>query len=327
MLDSAGRIMSWNMSSERMIGYTSKEVVGKNYSIFFSKEELRRKVAKKALAFAAKRGQFTAEGIRVRKDGSHFWARSFITLVKATADGPRFFVLITQDITKSRALEQKREEYIGIASHELKNPITTLSLFSQLLAKRLQLDRDKQNLHMLRDIQGQAARLVGLVDDLLIVGKIEGDKLEIHKEVFNVNTLVRKIVQDFRNNTVSHKIIFRGKIRREVRADKDRIAQVLINLITNAIKYSPRADKIVVRIERERHKCVISVQDLGPGIGKHDQREIFTRFFRTEDAEASNIAGSGLGLYISKGIMKKHHERLWVKSAVGKGTTFSFTPL
>jgi PAS domain S-box-containing protein len=326
MLDNNGRIISWNMSAERMIGYTSEEVVGKNYSMFFSKEEIRRKISGKALAITLKKGRFMAEGIRVRKDGSHFWARSFLTLVEGGESGVTLFVLITQNIARERALEQKRDEYIGIASHELKNPITTLSLYSELLAKRLELDRDKKNLHMLHDIQSQAARLVTLVDDLLIVSKLEGGgTLELHKESFNPNAFVIKIIRDFQKSHPTHKIICKEKISYRVRADKDRIAQVVINLLTNAVKYSPRANKVLVRIGRGQNKCVISVQDFGAGIAKKDQRDVFTRFFRTDDAEVGNVAGSGLGLYISKEIIKKHHQRIWVESVVGKGTTFSFT--
>ena len=323
MLDKTGCIMSWNMSAERLMGYTAKEVVGKNYSIFFSKEEARRKAFKKALAITAKKGSFTAEGIRVRKDGSHFWARSFITLVEGQKGGTSY-VLITQDISHERALEQKREEYIGIASHELRNPITTLSLYSELLANRLELDRDKKNLHILRDIQGQAARLVNLVDDLLVVSKIEGGTLELHKEVFNPHAFATKIVRDFQGSATSHKITCTGAPWQQVYADKARIAQVLINLLTNAVKYSPRGNKVLVRIGRRKNKCVISVQDFGPGIGKKDQKEIFTRFFRADNAASGNIGGAGLGLYISKEIIKRHRERLWVKSSA-RGTTFFFT--
>lgn len=325
MLDNAGRIVSWNMSSERLIGYTEEEVVGKNYSIFFSKEEIRSKVFKKALSVAAKKGGFTAEGIRVRKDGTHFWARSYVTRVKDGKKGATFYVLITQDITQQRAIEQRRDEYIGIASHELKNPITTLSLYSELLARRLQIEGDKQNLLMLRDIQAQAARLVTLVDDLMIVSKIEGGRLELHKEVFNPNALIAKVIRDFQSSSPLHKITCTGVVGLEVNADKDRITQVLINLLTNAIKYSPQSDKVVIHIGRRKNKCTISIQDFGPGIAKRDLREIYTRFFRTSETMTGNVAGSGLGLYISKEIIKRHHERLWVKSAVGKGTTFFFT--
>lgn len=233
--------------------------------------------------------------------------------------------MITRDVTRERALEQKREEYIGIASHELKNPITTLSLYSELLAGRLQLDSDKENLQMLRDIQGQAARLATLLDDLLIVNKVEGDTLMLRKESFDPNSFFTKIIRDFQQGTRTHKIICIGKFQREVWADKGRIAQVFINLLTNAVKYSPRANKVIVRIGREGAKCAISIQDFGSGIAKKDQQHIFTRFFRTDDTEAGNVAGSGLGLYISKEILKKHRERLWLKSVEGKGTTFFFT--
>ncbi|MDO8481682.1 MAG: ATP-binding protein [bacterium] len=325
MLDSVGRIVNWNISAEKLIGYTSKEVIGKNYSFFFSDEEIRQRVFKKALAIATRKGSFIAEGIRVRKDGSHFWARSFITFVKNIKKSGTFFVLITQDITRAREIEQKREEYIGIASHELKTPITTLSLYSELLAERLHLESDQKNLKMLRDIQSQTARLVHLIDDLLIVTKIEGGKLELHKEVFNPATLVERTVRDFQIAASKHKIIYTGLFRSQVRADKDRVAQVLINLLGNAVKYSPQADKVFVRIMQRKNKCIISVQDLGSGIGKSDQREIFTRFFRTKDAEVGDVTGVGLGLYISKEIIKKHRERIWVESAKKRGSTFFFT--
>jgi PAS domain S-box-containing protein len=325
MLNHRGRIVGWSASAERLTGYAAHEVMGKRYSSFISKDEQRRDVLIKALAIAASKGIFTADGVRVRKDGSHFWARTVVTPMKEKDGNTKFFVLITRNISEERLSAQKREEYIGIASHELKNPITTLSLYSELLAKRLELENDKENLHMLRDIQGQASRLVGLVDDLLIVSSIEGGSLRLRKEVFNPNTFIRTLVRDFQLSTRTHKVICSGALKHFVRADKDRVRQVMINLLTNAVKYSAGAKKVFVHIERMKNKCVISVRDLGLGIAKKDQRDIFTRYFRTADVEAGNVAGVGLGLYISKEIIKKHRERLWVKSVVGKGTTFYFT--
>lgn len=326
MLDNTGRIISWNMSAERMMGYGAKEVLGKNYSIFFSKEEIRQEVFIKALAMAAQKGGFTAEGIRVRKDGSHFWARVFITRVREGKRGATFFVLVTQDITQQKAREKKREEYIGIASHEMKNPITTLALYSELLAKGLQLESDKKNLHMLRDMQTQTARLTRLVEDLLVVSKLESGTLELRKEVFNPSALVTMVIRDFQNSAPTHKIICKkGTLGFQVRADRARIVQVLINLLTNAVKYSPRSNKVLVRVGARKNKCIISVEDFGTGIGKKDQRKIFTRFFRGDDTAVVDVAGTGLGLYISREIMKRHHERLTMKSVVGRGTTFSFT--
>lgn len=313
------------MSAERLLGYTEEDVQRKNYSIFFSESENRAQIPKKTLAIAAKKGSVTAEGIRVRKDGSHFWARSYVTLVKQEQDLPPLFVLITQDIIKSRAVEQKREEYIGIASHELRNPITTLSLYSELLAQQLRIDSDKKSLNMLRDMQHETARLLTLVDDLLIVNTVEGGKLTLQKTVFKVRTFATRLILDIQKTAPSHTILLARTKERNVRADQKRIAQVLINLIGNAIKYSPSSDTIKVGLEYRKGKCIISVQDFGPGIPKAEQKDIFTRFFRARGAETGAVAGSGLGLYISKEIMKKHGERLSVKSVEGQGTVFSFT--
>ncbi len=325
MLDREGRIIGWNSGAERMTGYTSAEVLGQLYSMFISKEDKRRHLIQKALLIAENKGEFVAEGIRVRKNGSHFWARAHFTPMKRADGSTDFFVVMTRDITEPRKIEQRREEYIGIASHELKNPITTLSLYSELLARRLQIDGDKQNLLMLRDIQGQATRLVTLVDDLMIVSMIEGGRLELRKEIFDPAAIVAQIIRGFEKSAPSYRIICTGGKGRNVRADKGRITQVFINLINNAIKYSPHGDTVWVHIGRKRNTCTISIEDSGPGIAKKDLKEIYTRFFRTKDSAAGDIPGSGLGLYISKEILRRHHQRLWAKSVVGKGTTFFFT--
>ncbi|MCR4281393.1 MAG: PAS domain-containing protein [Candidatus Kaiserbacteria bacterium] len=110
MLNSAGNIIGWNMSAEKLTGYASKEVMGKYYTDFISREERRKNIFKKILQTASKRGSYTAEGIRVRKDGSHFWAQTFITPMKDSAGRVKFFILITKDISREKALAQKKEE-------------------------------------------------------------------------------------------------------------------------------------------------------------------------------------------------------------------------
>jgi PAS domain S-box-containing protein len=328
MVDHAGRIVSLNTITEKLLGYELSEIEGKSYSTFFSKQSQHRKKFAPALAIATKKGNSVTEAIFLRKDGSHFWGRLTITAVRNNRNNRNiglYFVFTLQDISREKALESRQQEYVGIASHELKNPITTLSLYSELLERRLQLHRDKKNLGMLHDIQAQAGRLLGLIDDLLIVSKLGGGTFELHKTVFNPDVLIRKVIKDFKNSATKHRIIYRPIVRKEVLADQERIAQVLINLLTNAIKYSPLATKIVVHAKCTKGKYIISIQDFGPGITALDQRHIFSRFFRTRDVDAGNISGSGLGLYISREIIQKHRGTLSVKSSVGKGTTFSFT--
>lgn len=306
-------------------GYTSRDVVGKNYSILFTKEDVRQGTVPRALAVAAQTGHVTLEGIRIKKNGAHFWARSFITLVTEGDRGASFFAVIAQDMTREVAARQKRDAYIGIASHELKNPITTLSLYSELLAKRLELEHNKKDLHLLRDMQTQTARLVTLIDDLLTVSRLDGNKLQLNKEAFNVDSFIADIVRNFQNTTSTHAIVYKSTHKPRVYADKAQIAQVLINLLTNAVKYSPQSHTVLVHTSPLRKKCLISIQDFGSGIAKKNQRKIFTRFFRIHNAEVTDPAGSGLGLFIAKEIIQRHRERLVVTSTEGKGSTFSFT--
>ncbi len=325
MVDHLGRIVGWNLGAEHMMGYSSKEVLHKKYATVIAGMLARTSIMSRALARAKRIGQTSIEGVHTKKDGTQFWAHSLILPIKSANGEIHFFAIITRDLTDQRQTEQKREEYIGIASHELKNPVTTLSLYSELLAKRLELDRNKENLNMLRDIQGQTNRLTNLIDDLMVVGKIETGTLTLHKEIFHPQALIKHIVENFNDSVTSHKIHYKGSCTRYVRADKNRIGQVIINLITNAIKYSPTAHRVIVSARVRGSSCVVSVQDFGSGIARKDQQKIFTRYYRASDSEAGNVAGSGLGLYISKAIMNKHRQRLWVKSVVRKGTTFFFT--
>jgi PAS domain S-box-containing protein len=325
MLDQNGRIVAWNKSAQRITGYKPKDVLGKSYSMFLSKEDIHRHTLDKALTTARKKGSFATEGIRVRKDGSHFWASTSITPINENGKDRLLFVVITRNISEEKEREQKKEEYIGIASHELRNPIQTLSLYSELLEHRMQLTNNKKDLHMLHDMKSQTARLVSLVDDLMMVSKIESGTMELQISPFDMNALVKKLVQEFQVGSPKQKIYIKGKVDRPVKADKAKVTQVFVNLLSNAAKYSPKADKIHVTLKKQTKKCVVSIRDFGSGIAKKDQRNIFTRYFRADDAKGGSVAGVGLGLYIAKEIIKKHRERLWVSSTLGKGSTFSFT--
>jgi signal transduction histidine kinase len=177
---------------------------------------------------------------------------------------------------------------------------------------------------MLRDMQGQTSRLINLVDDLLMVSKAESGTIEIHPQSFDIVALVRKVVRDIQAITTTHRIILKPCKKTSVHADKSRITQVIINLISNAAKYSPQGNKVYITVTTLGKKCTVSIRDFGSGISLKDQRQLFTRFFRSS-TDARTVAGTGLGLYIAKEIIRKHRQKIWVKSEVGKGTTFSFT--
>ncbi len=239
-------------------------------------------------------------------------------------DGENILLAI-EDITDRKDIEKQKDLFIGIASHELKTPITTMKGYAQILEKRLSLRGDSKDTYLIQNINKQTDRLTSLINDLLNTSKIQAGKLVLEKKKFDLDAVVAKAIVDFQYATETHQIIKEGEIKEQVYGDQSRIEQVLVNLITNAIKYSPNADKVIVRLATDKKNAIVSVQDFGFGITKKDQEKVFERFYRTGDKKEMNVAGFGLGLYIAAEIVKGHYGKIWVESTKGKGSTFYFT--
>lgn len=150
-------------------------------------------------------------------------------------------------------------------------------------------------------------------------------KLDYQEEVFDLNALVQETVENLQAGTCTHQLLSEGGTVAQVYGDTDRIGQVLTNLITNAIKYSPAADRVIIRLAKDADNVVVSVQDFGIGIAGTYQKRIFERFYQVTDAAEKTYPGLGIGLYISSEIIKRHHGDIWVESQKGAGSTFSFS--
>jgi len=221
-----------------------------------------------------------------------------------------------------RESEARKDEFISMASHELKTPLTSLKGFTNLLQRRLTKQGDKQALHFLARMEEQLDKLSKLVSDLLDVTKMQTGKLEFREERFFLNELVRETLENLQGTMETHHLQLEEVTDVQVLGDKDRLGQVLINLLTNAIKYSPEADTVIVRVSAVEHNAIVSVQDFGIGIAETHQEKIFERFYQVNDGTEKTFPGLGIGLYISSQIVRGHHGRLWVESAKGAGTTF-----
>lgn len=246
-------------------------------------------------------------------------------------DGDNILLAI-EDITDRKDIEEQKDLFIGIASHELKTPITTLRGYAQILEKQLGQHGDSKDNYLIQNINKQTIKVTNLINDLLNTSKIQAGKLDLEKKKFDLNELAAKVVVDFQHTTETHQIIKEGEAKVEVFADQCRIEQVLSNLITNAVKYSPNADKVIVRVGTDNKNAIVSVRDFGFGIADKDQAKIFERFYRTGDKEEMKVTGFGLGLFIASEIVKEHNGKIWVESAKGKalpagrqGSTFYFT--
>jgi signal transduction histidine kinase len=221
-----------------------------------------------------------------------------------------------------KLLNEKKDEFIGLASHELKTPVTSLKGYLQIIARNLSLD-DRSKPLANRALQ-QVGKLTTLISDLLDVTKIQTGKLPFTYADFDVIKLLTGLGDILQQTEPSHQLILNLPDEELIiHADSQRIEQVIINLVTNAVKYSPKADKVIIEAVVTDNKLRISVQDFGIGIQPHQLERVFSRFYRVENL-ASHRSGLGIGLYISHEIVTRHQGKLWVESTYGEGTTFYF---
>lgn len=234
-------------------------------------------------------------------------------------------LLEIEDITEKKQIERQKDDFISIASHELKTPVTSMKMYAQILQKHPLLTTDKKAADMLTKMDLQMNRLTELVASFMNVYKLGTKKLRLNKTHFELDELITEVVANFQYTVSSHTIEQIVEQTATVFADRARINQVLVNIISNAIKYSPDADKVIVTFSKTKDAVQVSVQDFGMGIPKHEQSRIYERFFRAEGKKEGKIPGLGLGLFISKEIVKQHGGNLWVDSVDKRGSTFYFT--
>ena len=236
-----------------------------------------------------------------------------------------FILLGIEDITKRRQMEQQKDDFIGYVTHELKTPITTISAFLQILQGYHDKTGDKKSQFLLSKMGSQMERLTNLLNSFANVYKAQTGKLELKKSKVDLNKLIHEVVEAFQYTTSTHDLIVQGRITKPLRADKERIHEVLTNLIINAIKYSANADKVLIKLSETDKTVTVSVKDFGLGISSDEQQKVFERFFRVKGKKEHNIEGLGLGLYLVSEIIKLHKGRIWVESTPGEGSTFSFS--
>ncbi len=238
---------------------------------------------------------------------------------------PLMFIGVTADITEHKQLQQQKDDFIGIASHELKTPVTTIKAYSQLLEEILVAKGLKREAAMVTKMGTQINRLTNLIGDLLDVTKINSGKLQLNNTRFDFNDLVNDIVEDIQNTIPKVTIVQKLAPAGFVYADKERIVQVITNLITNAVKYSPNKSNIIIHVTKEETEIVLCVEDFGVGISKAHQEKVFEQFYRVSGDIQHTFPGLGLGLYISSEIIKRVGGRIWVNSIEGEGSTFCFS--
>jgi two-component system CheB/CheR fusion protein len=252
------------------------------------------------------------------------FAKDFTNRIALTLENARLYEEVRKDIEQRIEADKRKDEFISIASHELKTPVTSLKAYAQILEQTFNEENNVKAAGMLSKMNNQIDKLTGLIIDMLDITKIDTGEIQFNMEEFAFNDLVKEIADEMQATT-KHTINLQLKDCARVKGDKNRIAQVVTNFVSNAIKYSPHAREIIISTDCENDQAKLSVRDFGIGIPKHEQPKLFTRFYRvTGKNKEYTFPGLGLGLYISSEIIKRHSGKIEFESVEGEGSSFGF---
>ncbi|MCD6271072.1 HAMP domain-containing histidine kinase, partial [bacterium] len=240
------------------------------------------------------------------------------------------FLVILHDITREKAIEEMKSQFVSVAAHQLRTPLSIIKWsLGMLLAGDVGEFTEEQKEFLQKTYQTNE-RMIKLVNDLLNVARIEEGRFVYQPKAVEFDQVVKQVFESLKElaqkkNLKFQLVIKKSKKPKVVKVDIEKITLVIKNLLENAIRYTPPGGEVTVRIERQDKEILFSVQDTGVGIPKDQQKRVFTRFFRGANVIKMETEGTGLGLFISKNIVEAHGGKIWFKSKENKGSTFFFT--
>ncbi|RYF87158.1 MAG: PAS domain-containing sensor histidine kinase [Chitinophagaceae bacterium] len=351
MLDEKGRIISWNEGAHKIKGYTSQEIIGKYFSIFYPEEDLMNGKPAYELRVAQKEGKYEEEGWRLRKDGSRFWANVVITAIYNNSGILIGYSKVTRDLTERKEAEkalresyeryrllnnelkiinqelssanEELEQFTSIVSHDLQEPIRTIKSFLQLIDMRLNEAQSADLKTYISKAINAANRMRELIQNLLHYAQLS--KGELAEQSVDVKELINEALQNLRTaiEASGAQISVENKLE-TVYGDRVQLVQLLQNLLTNALKFTEAsAPEITISCRLVNGQPQFAVSDNGIGIAQGQLSKVFEIFRRLHTKK--DYPGTGIGLSICKKIVDRHGGRIWPESEPGRGTTFYFT--
>jgi PAS domain S-box-containing protein len=324
MIDPDGLVTNWNAGAERMSGYTAEEAIGQSFMHFHPDAEVKAGVPQQMLAQALANGRSESQGWRVRKDGSKFWAETILHAVYAESGALIGFAKITRDISERKRIEQLKDEFVSTVNHELRTPLTSIAGSLGLLSGGAGGDLPPGAARLITIAHANCQRLIRLINDMLDVEKIQSGKMRFEMTPLSLTDVARRSVESMRTYGEQPNVAIELEAHADtaVRGDADRLIQVVTNLLSNALKFSPPGGKVTVTVEQIDRLVRLSVRDEGPGIPDEFRSRIFTKFAQADSSDSRQKGGTGLGLVIVKEIVERHGGRLWFDSNPGEGTVF-----
>jgi PAS domain S-box-containing protein len=333
--DVEDRILTWNHGAEVIFGYSREETVGQSLTILLPAqrtgelEEIRDKVRLTGVIR-------NLEVRRIRKDGIIIEASLAVSPIRDKDDNVIGFLHLARDVTEKKRYEQRLKEldkmksaFVSNVSHELRTPLTAIKASADNMLDRLIGDLNGKQVGYLTRIKSNSDRLARLINDLLDLSTIEAGKIDLRPANLPLVTLVKEAAESLRP-MAAEKLINLTVMSADpgiiAWADRDKVVQVLMNLIGNALKFTPTGGKVTIAVTKNSAAWMqISVTDTGPGIPAEEVNKVFARFYQIGQAGTQKTQGTGLGLAISKALVEMHGGKIWVESEAGKGSIFSFT--
>ncbi len=330
----AAKLGAWHINTEtnaliynptlaNIFGYEGEESMTYEQAIAQVTEDYRDVINDEIQKAISGRGDYDITYSQRRfNDGELIWLRSLGKVTKDESGGFSTFSGFVMDVTESKKDEERKNDFIGMVSHELKTPLTSLNGYLQLLQSKARKSNDTFTSGALEIAGKQVKKMTSMINGFLNISRLESGKIILNKSTFRLDELLRSTVDEVVVMDSEHSINFTRVDAIEIFADYDKISNVISNLLSNAIKYAPNHKDIEVTCQIVDHDARISVRDEGMGINPEDTEKLFERYYRVENNHT--ISGFGIGLYLSAEIIERHNGKIWVESELGKGSTFYF---
>jgi PAS domain S-box-containing protein len=317
-------ITSWNSAAERIFGYSEDEMIGETiYKIIPDDRQDEEPLILTRLRSGERVQHFETK--RQTKDGRLIDVSVTVSPVKDNKGNIIGLSKIARDITERKLDEARKNDFIGMVSHELKTPLTSLSAILQVANVKLKASEDPFISGAMQKANQQVKRMSAMINGFLNISRLESGKILIERHPFDIKTLIEDIADEMKVTATTHLINIEDCNSIEVNADRDKIQSVISNLISNAIKYSANGTVVRISCSKAENEVIVSITDQGIGIKPADAERIFDRYYRVESSDTRHISGFGIGLYLSAEIVERHGGRIWLHSEAGKGSTFYFS--
>ena len=338
MLDPEGRVISWNKGAERLKGYRAEEIIGRPYSTFFGPDDMSQGKPARLLETAAEKGHVEEEGWRIRKDGSRFWADAVITALRDEKGRLIGFGKVTRDLTARKQYEetairnsqllasnQFKNEFVANMSHELRTPLNSIIGYTELVLTDDDQELDDLNRSNLQTVTRNAKHLLSLINDILDLSKLDAGKLSVFPEAFDPQRLIQSVINTMLPLAANKGLLIEAHWKpglEGVVSDETKVKQILLNLLTNAIKFTDAGRIDVTLCAKGNDRWEIAVRDTGMGIAPEHQTMVFEEFRQLDSSSTRAAGGSGLGLAISRKLARLLGGDLRLESRLGEGSTF-----